>query len=163
MNDPTLNIPEPSLPEHNLLREAGSLPQLTPGLRDRVLINCQKQIIYGRRADRVRVVGSVVAAGLMVLLVWNCRWTARPTPQAKPLPQGTAQKQAPAATYPYTGPGMSSENPAAAVESDFAEEPHPQGGPSIRRQSLPEMRQLDQMIEKLQSRHNVLCGLLPCL
>ena len=163
MNDPALNIPEPSLPEHNLLREAGSLPQLTSGLRERVLLNWQKHLLYGRRADRVRVVGSVVAAGLMVLLVWNCRWPARPVPQVTPLPPSTAQKEAPAATYPYTGPGMSSENPAAAVESVPAEEPLPQGGPSIRRQSLPEMRHLDQLIEKLHSRHNVLCGLLPGL
>jgi hypothetical protein len=163
MNDPSLNIPEPSLPEHNLLREAGSLPRLTPGLRDRVLLNCHKQLRYGRRVDRLRVAGSVVAACLMVLLIWNCRWPVRPASQATPLPQDTASQNAPVPKYPYSSPGMISEDADATVETDAEGKPLPQGGPSIRRQSLPEMHQLDQMIEKLQNRHNVLCGLLPNL
>jgi len=160
MSDPFLNIPEPSLPEHNLLRQAGTLPHLTSSLRDRVLLDCQKQAQYGRWADRFRVVGSVVAACLLVLLVWNFRWTGRQIPQATEQLQDTVQQGAPDTTYPYANPGLNSEEADGKVDIDANGNPLPQGGPSIRRESTPEMRELNQMIEKLQNRHNVLCGFL---
>ena len=89
MSDPFVNIPQPSLPEHNLLRQAGTLPQLTSGLRERVLLDCQKQVRYGRWADRFRVVGSVVAACLLVLLVWNFCWTGPQIPPTTEPSQNT--------------------------------------------------------------------------
>lgn len=163
MSDPFLKIPEPSLPEHNLLQAAGTLPQLSLGLRQRVVLNVHKQVRYGRWADRARVAGSVVAACLLVLLVWSFRWTNQQNPQTTGQPQDTAQHDAPT-TYPaYNSPGRSSEDNGDAEKTDSNGNPLPQGGPSIRRESIPEMRELNQMIEKLQSRQNVLCGFLPYL
>ena len=82
MSEPFLKIPEPSLPEHNLLREAGTLPQLSAGLRNRVVLNVHKQVRYGRWVDRARIFGSVVAACLLVSFVWNYRWTSPSVPKA---------------------------------------------------------------------------------
>lgn len=163
MSDPFLNIPEPSLPEHHLLREAGQLPRLTPGLRDRVLADCHSQLRYGRIADRIRVTASVIVACLLVLLVWNFRWSGTSAPKTSTIPRDTARPQTPSETYPYSSRGIVSEEAAPAGDTDSDGKPLPEGGPSLRRQSIPEMRQLDQMIEKLQNRQNALCGLLPYL
>ena len=163
MNDPFLKIPEPSLPEHNLLQAAGTLPQLTSGLRERVVLSVNKQVRCGRWVDRARVTGSVVTACLLVLLVWNFRWTHQQNPPTTEQSQDTVQHDAPI-TYPaYTSPGRNSEDDDARAKTDTDGNPLPQGGPSMRRESVPEMRELNQMIEKLQSRQNVLCGFLPYL
>lgn len=163
MSDPFLKIPEPSLPEHNLLRDAGTLPQLTSGLRQRVVLNVHKQVRYGRWNDRARIAGSVVAACLLVLMVWNLRWTGPQNPQRNEPSQDTVQHDAPPIYPSYTSPGIDSEADEARAKADAEGKPLPQGGPSIRRESTPEMRELNQMIEKLQSRQNVLCGFLPYL
>ena len=163
MSDPFLKIPEPSRPEHNLLQAAGTLPQLTSGLRERVVLSMHQQVRWGRWVDRARVAGSVVAACLLVLLVWNFRWTGQPNPQSTERSQDTVHHDAPT-TYPaYVSPGRNSEDDDAGPKTDANGNPLPQGGPSIRRESIPEMRELNQMIEKLQSRQNVLCGFLPYL
>jgi len=163
MSDPFLKIPEPSLPEQNLLRAAGTLPQLTLGLRQRVVLNVHQQVRYGRWVDRARVAGSVVAACLLVLLVWSFRWTNRQNPQTTEQLQDTVQHDAPIIYPDYISPGRNSEGGDARPKTDANGNPLPEGGPSIRRESIPEMRELNQMIEKLQSRQNVLCGFLPYL
>ena len=105
MSDPFLKIPGPSLPEHSLLRDAGALPQLTSGLRKRVVLNVHKQVRYGRWADRARVAGSVIAACLVVLMVWNFRWTGHQKTRTSEQSQDTVQHDAPT-TYPaYISPG----------------------------------------------------------
>ena len=161
MSEPFLKIPEPSLPEHNLLRDAGTLPQLTAGLRERVVLNVHTQVRYGRWADRARIAGSVVAACLLVLMVWNLRWTGPQTPQRPEPSQDTVQHDAPPIYPSYTSPEIDPD--ADDAKADAEKKPLPQGGPSILRESTPEMRELNQMIEKLQSRQNVLCGFLPYL
>ena len=75
MSDSFLEIPEPSLPEHNLLQAAGTLPELTSGFRERVVLNVHQQVRYGRWVERAWVTGNIVAACFVVLLVWNFRWT----------------------------------------------------------------------------------------
>ena len=162
MSEPFLKIPEPSLPEHNLLREAGTLPHLSSGLRDRVVLNVQKQVRYGRWADRARIFGSVVAACLLVCFVWNHRWTSQPVPETDTPSQETVQHDAP--VYPsYVSPGMESHDAEKNAKTDAEGNSLPQGGPSIRRENIQEMRDLNQLIEKLQNRQNSLCGFLPYL
>jgi hypothetical protein len=164
MSEPILKIPEPSLPEHNLLREAGTLPRLSSGLRERVVLNVHQQARYGRWADRAKILGSVVAACLMVCFVWNHRWSTPAAPESVPLPQDTVQHDAP--IYPsYVSPGMESHDAEknAKNENDKDEIPLPQGGASNRRENIQEMFELNQLIEKLQSRQNSLCGFLPYL
>jgi len=154
MTDPSNRIPEPSFPEHNLLRAAGPMPVLTAGLRDRVLRNCHQQVRYGRWADRFRIVASVAVACLLVGLVWHFRSTG-PRSQdvshdAVPTQQ-TAEQDTPA----YVSPALTPE------DEDSKAKLLPQGGPSLRRDISPETHDLNQLIEKFQGRSNALCGFLP--
>ena len=163
MSDSFLEIPEPSLPEHNLLQAAGTLPELTSGFRERVVLNVHQQVRYGRWVERAWVTGNIVAACLVVLLVWNFRWTNQQKPQPQGLRQDTVQDDA-SPTYPtYISPGKNSDDDAAPAQPDAHGNSLPQGGPSIRREFIPEMLELNELIEKLQSRKHVLCGFLPYL
>ena len=163
MSEPFLNIPEPSLPEHNLLRDAGALPQLSSGLRDRVVLNVHKQVRYGRWAEYARIAGSVLAACLLIGFVWNYRWTGRQNPVTPERSQDSVQHDAlhPSYVSPLTQDDTSDRDANAKLKDE--KKSQPQGGPSFRRDSIPEMRELNQMIEKLQNRQNALCGLLPYL
>lgn len=162
MSEPFLKIPEPSQPEHDLLRDAGTMPQLSSGLRDRVVLNVHKQVRYGRWADRARIFASAVAACLLVSFVWNHRWTGPSEPKTEAPLQDTAKQNAP--VYPsYSSPGMESPDAEKNAKTDADGNPLPQGGPSIRRENIQEMRDLNQLIEKLQNRQNSLCGFLPYL
>ena len=162
MSEPFLKIPEPSLPEHNLLREAGTLPQLSSGLRDRVVLNVHKQVRYGRWVERARVFACVVAACLLVSFVWNHRWTSPSVPKTDARSHNSVQHDAP--IYPsYVSPGMESHDAEKNAKTDADKKQGTQGGPSIRRENIQEMRDLNQLIEKLQNRQNSLCGFLPFL
>ena len=148
MSDSFLEIPEPSLPEHNLLR---------------VVLNVHQQVRYGRWVERAWVTGNIVAACFVVLLVWNFRWTNQQKPQPQEQRQDTVQDDA-SPTYPtYISPGKNSDDDAAPAQPDAHGNSLPQGGPSIRREFIPEMLELNELIEKLQSRKHVLCGFLPYL
>ena len=125
MSDPFLKIPEPSLPEHNLLQAAGTLPQLTLGLRDRVVLDMHRQVRYGRWAGRARVAGSVVAACLLVLLVWNFRWTNRQNSETTEQLQDTVQGNAPIIYPDYISPGMNSEDGDFRPKTDANGNPLP--------------------------------------
>ncbi len=75
MSDSFKSIPDPLLPEHRLLRNAGELPVLSSGLRNRVVIDVHKQVRYGWWMDRVRIVASIAAALLFMFGIWSLRQT----------------------------------------------------------------------------------------
>ena len=154
MSNPSFRIPEPNLPEHRLLHEAGSLPQLSTELRDRVLIDCHRQVRYGRWADRLRIAGAVLAASLMVALVWHFRWTGQGD-QAEKAPD-VAKSPNEATEYPPPWSSLNAESPA----DPKADPALPQGGPS-NRPEMKEMQQINQLIEELGGRNNTLCSFLP--
>ena len=158
MSEPFMRLPEPTLPEHQLLRDAAQLPQLSSGLRGRVVVDVRRQLRYGCWADRLRIAGAVLAASLMVFLVWNFRWTGQ---------EHVADRKADSieSTSPPVSPGtplMPSSTYSAADPPPGTPVPPalPQGGPSLRPE-MKEMQQLNQLIEDIQGRNNVLCGLLP--
>jgi len=151
MTDPIQRISEPLLPEHQLLREVASMPQLSRGLRDRVLVDVRRQVRYGRWADRLRIAAAVLAASLLVGLVWHFRWTGQ-HPVAN-----RAEKD------PVVAPAMPAPQPTKMSASDtMPADPRPpalpHGGPSSRPE-MKELQQLNQLIEKIQGRNNALCGL----
>lgn len=152
MIDPVKRISEPLLPEHQLLREVGTMPQLSGDLRSRVVVDIQRQVRYGRWADRLRIAGAVLAASLLVCLVWKFRWTG----QDKVAEQKPVEVSSPVATPASPSAGIYSSSPTSPTEPARV----PQGGPS----SVPDMRemqQLNRLIEDIQGRNNVLCGLVP--
>lgn len=151
MTNPTNRIPEPILPEHQLLRDVASMPQLSAGLRQRVVSDVRRNIRYGRWADRLRIAAAVLAAALMVCLVWHFRWTG----------QEHVAEQASETLVPMTPP-TNSYSANGSLPSTPAPVAVPQGGPSNRTE-MKEMQQLNQLIEDIQGRNNVLCGVLPIL
>ena len=152
MIDPVKRISEPLLPEHQLLREVGTMPQLSGELRSRVVVDIRRQVRYGRWADRLRIAAALLAASLLVCLVWKFRWTG----QDHVAEQKPVDVPAPVVVPVTPSSGIYSSNPTSPVEPAKV----PQGGPS----SLPdtrEMQQLNRLIEDIQGRNNVLCGLVP--
>lgn len=153
MIDPVNRITEPLLPEHQLLREVSAMPELSGDLRSRVVVDIRRQVRYGRWADRLRIAAAVLAASLLVCLVWRFRSTG----QDQVAEQKPIEAPAPVTTPAPPSSGIYS-NRSAPLSPDPAR--MPQGGPS----SVPDMRemqQLNKLIEDIQGRNNVLCGLVP--
>lgn len=153
MIDPANRIPEPLLPEHKLLREVGTMPQLSGDLRSRIVVDVRRQVRYGRWADRLRITAAVVAASLLVCLVWKFRWTGR---------EEIVEQKPVVVPVPVTAPMSPSPGTYSSSPAPISPEPAttPQGGPSSVR-DLREMQQLNRLIEDIQGRNNVLCGLVP--
>ena len=63
-----LSIPEPALPEHELIRDAAPMPELSAGFKSRVLAECGTSIVAARRAFRLKVAGSFGAVCCLSLL-----------------------------------------------------------------------------------------------
>ena len=154
MSNPAFQVPEPRGPEHQLIVDVGDLPTLSPGLRNRVQAECLQQVRLGRNAARMRVIAAVVAASLLISLVWHFRGTgrddmARSGSPADLQPAGTADGTK------YQSPGQELTGPGAAPQV-------PQGGPPAKsREDIREMQQINQMIEQLNQRQNILCGAFP--
>lgn len=158
MSESYKRLSEPTLPEHQLLRNAVPMPQLSDGLRERVVVDVRRQLRNGRWADRLRILGAVLVASLMVCLVWSFRWTGQD--------QVVDQQPEPAKQFftPPT-PTMSPSPSSSYSNSDSSPQGPgnpklPQGGPSSRSE-MDEMQHLNRLIEDIQGRNNILCGLLP--
>ncbi|MDG1895175.1 MAG: hypothetical protein P8J37_09715 [Fuerstiella sp.] len=63
-----LSIPEPSLREHELIRDAAPMPELSAGFKSRVISECGVSIVSARRAFRLKVAGGVGAVCCLGLL-----------------------------------------------------------------------------------------------
>jgi len=59
-------LPEPSLPENELIRAADSLPELSSGLRSSTIKLCQVEYVRGRRIRIAKTSGAVLLATCVV-------------------------------------------------------------------------------------------------
>ncbi len=157
MSDSYKRLSEPTLPEHQLLRDAAPMPQLSGGLRERVVVDVRRQLRNGRWADRLRITGAVLAASLVVCLVWNFRWTGREQMAEQKPDAVKSVPTPPIPTMPVT-PSSSYSNSDGTPQVPVAPQ-LPQGGPSSRPE-MQEMQQLNRLIDEIQGRNNILCGLL---
>lgn len=148
-----MNLPEPKLPEHELIRAAADLPQLSEGLKGRVLRECAIQARRARWVRRLKVAGScTVACGLLFLLL-----------SQPPGPAGSSTTDSSA--------GETSHAASSRSRSSISSSPslHDVGPPRVPDPTLPgddarDMQQLNQMIEKLRDRERLLnCAFLPFL
>jgi hypothetical protein len=128
------------------------MPQLSGDLRSRVVVDIRRQVRYGRWVDRLRIAGAVLAASLLVCLVWKFRWTG----QDQVAEQKPVEVKAPVSVPAPPSSGVYSSSPAPPPEPSKV----PQGGPSSA-PDMREMQQLNRLIEDIQGRNNVLCGLVP--
>lgn len=161
MSNPHIRIPEPSLPEHELLQNAGSLPKLSAGIRERVLTDCRVQIRNGRRMDQLKIAGSLLAACLLIGVVWTFRWNPTAPSRSGMTSRSDAAHQ-PAEMLP-SGHNGGSLADKVAQPTEMQAPPVPKGGVPSRPESLREVQQLNQLIEEIRGRNNNLCGWLPFL
>jgi len=115
MSQPSFRIPEPTLPEHELVRNAAELPELSPNLRQRVLQDCHFQIRYGRWLDRLRILGVCTILLLIATAIWSTvsPWMSSATHE--PAPVQAPAESTPATVRPSRGPmlpGQSLADPA---------------------------------------------------
>lgn len=135
-----------------MLRDVAAMPQLSQGLRERVIVDVRRQVRYGRWADRLRIAAVALAACALIGLVWNFRWTGQ---------QQVADRPAASPDAPAVAPSKSGSLSASdTMPQDDVPPALPQGGPTSRPE-IKELQQLNRLIEDIQGRHNVLCGTLP--
>lgn len=60
-------IPEPILPEHELIRAAGTLPELSSGLRAATLTGCQAYVLRAQRLRRLKIASSAAVAASVII------------------------------------------------------------------------------------------------
>lgn len=67
------NIPEPVLPEHQLIRDSAPLPELSAGFKSRVMAECSVSVASAAKAWRWKVgstTAAVCALGLLICVAW---------------------------------------------------------------------------------------------
>lgn len=144
MSNRNLNLPEPILPEHALIRDAAPVPEFSAGFKTRVMADCRSSITRASRIWRWKVAGCVTAVcslGIVACLA---------IPDAPdPAPQITNQPAVPATPshslgFPSPSNRMSVDMPTPANNRD------------------PEKSQMNQIMETLKNRQldaNMLRGL----
>jgi hypothetical protein len=140
-----------------LIEEVADLPQLSSGLRERVLVGVRRGIVRRKVTDAVRVTLTTVVAGLLVAAVWTFRTGDAPDVAREPAPSQPAG--APDAEWgPHISPGS-----MPLVQPDGEAPRRAAPGPGGSSEDRPDMRQINQLIEDLNNRRDHLCAILPLL
>lgn len=140
MSSQNPRIPEPDLPESELIRAADSLPKLSSGLRSSTLVLCAAQVRRTQQIRRVKIASVAVVAASAVFAVWALFAPATSGPDSPMVEDDRTPQTNPAWTSP-ADPGAGTE--AAGVISF--------GAP---RQSSPssDVDNADRSIERLHKR-----------
>ncbi len=69
MSNSNFKIPEPTLPEHALIRDSAPVPELSAGFKQRVMSDCAGGIAKAARVRRWKVSGTVAAVCSLALLL----------------------------------------------------------------------------------------------
>ena len=149
------SLPDPVLPEHELITSAGPIPTLSNGLKQRVMLECSHQVRLARWRTRATY-GAVVLAACCIILMLRIE---RPTVSS--VPESTAETET---QPPENSPGYQS--PGAPSSSTIADEKRRKdlSDPKVRakQNDIPaEAEQIHFLIEELKGRDKKLCGLLP--
>lgn len=108
MSNPNLNLPEPTLPEHLLIRDAAPNPTLSSGLKSRVMVECRNSIHTARRVRQWKAAGTVAAVCCLSLLI------AVSLPQPAEDAAATTQQTSPE----YVSPGSREFQPNGSLAVD---------------------------------------------
>ena len=132
-----LNIAEPALPEHELIRDAAPMPELSAGFKSRVIAECGISIAVARRTFRLKVAGSFAAVCCLGMLIClTIPGNNDPVSQ-----EITAQPAKPQFVSPGASLGIPSGGSRITVDAQ-----KPRGS------SEPDSRQMNQIIEQLNDR-----------
>lgn len=150
MTSRNLNLPEPFLPEHDLIRSAAPMPELSPGFRNRVLDECSAGILHARRVFRVKVGAAVVAVCCLVVLCAVLLPTENSAPQ--PVAEESVSPTTPNSHSPGGSIGLPSSSGLAVDEA----RPSSNGD--------TDRSQMNELIEELKGRQQIFnAGMLPRL
>ena len=69
MANRNLKIPEPTLPEHALIRDCAPVPELSAGFKARVLADCSSSIVAAQRVFRLKVAAGAATLCCLSLLI----------------------------------------------------------------------------------------------
>ena len=157
MNKSSQNLPDPLLPEHQLICSAAPRVNLSSGLKSRVMVSCQHQIALSRWKFRLSVGLSLLTACCLVLMI------ARPASDRARQQSLSTESADPVETVnPEMYPDSSRSR--SLVDKDSRDtELSPAG--KKRQQTRPprEVEQIHLLIEELKQREKKLCGLLPLI
>ncbi len=64
------NLPEPSLPEHELIADSAPIPELSAGFKSRVMAECGTSIASAQRSFRLKVAGTTAGLCCLGLLLY---------------------------------------------------------------------------------------------
>ena len=141
MSNPNLNLPEPLLAEHALIRDSAPLPELSAGFKSRVLSDCKTSIAKSAKIRRWKIGAATTVVCCLGLLI------CLSIPESPTVPSEVVT-QPPAPTTPYySSPGsfgLPSSPGGVAVDM-----PKPT---SIRD---PEKSQMNQIMDTLNSRQQL--------
>ncbi len=157
MNKPSPNLPDPVLPEHQLICNAAPNVTLSSGLKSRVMVSCQHQIALARWKFRLSLGISILTACCILLLI------VRPGPEHSPQDSLSTEAVEPSDTvdpelYPDSNRSRSLvDRKSREAELSPGEKKHQQTRPSR------EVEQIHLLIEELKQREKKLCGLLPMI
>lgn len=132
MTNPDLRIPEPTFPEHALIRDAAPEPELSTGLKARVMSECGASIAHARKIWRMKVAAATAAFCCLGILFCMA------IPNGSDQPEGITNQPAP----PGSPMNYSSSQNGLAVDTP--------GTRPIKQES--EGVQMEELIEKLGNR-----------
>ncbi|MCA9061984.1 MAG: hypothetical protein KDA81_07095 [Planctomycetaceae bacterium] len=141
-----LNLPEPTLPEHELIRAAMPMPELSSGFRSRVMKDCSTSIVIARRNFRWKV--AAVLAAVCCLAV-TLSFVLPPNSESSP---DVVEQPEPTLT-----PGMSLGSHGLAVDQSH-------NGPSGGGEMDSERRDINEILDELKGRQRMFdASMLPRL
>ncbi|MEO2019446.1 MAG: hypothetical protein ABGZ53_34350 [Fuerstiella sp.] len=136
-----LNIAEPALPEHELIRDAAPMPELSAGFKSRVIAECGVSMAVARRAFRLKVAGSFAAVCCLGVLF--CLSIPTDTPHDRQLTDQPAIPQP--ANHQPVSPGISFGIPSGGSHMTV-------DAPKPRSSKESDSSQMNQIIERLNDR-----------
>ncbi|MEZ6061510.1 MAG: hypothetical protein R3C19_14285 [Planctomycetaceae bacterium] len=158
MTRPDRNLPEPSLPEYGLIRDAAPTVRLSSGFRDRVLTECDANIRVARRAFWRKVVLTSAGVCCGSLLLWIAAYqVSQPivSVPSTPAPSSNAPQHPPTGNYNsgYPEPGSLGPQPDSPGLAVGSPRPVPK----------TDLQQMDQMMDDLKNRTRQMfdAGMLP--
>lgn len=151
MNDPRKSLPEPKFPEHELIRAAAVMPQLSPGLRQRVLKECTSQARLERLKFRAAAAATIAVCGLAGVLLLRQGDSQQPASSGTPFSDQTADRGE------FDSRSLSNGEPTSVIPPSVLDAPPTQ-------RPRQDSQEINQMIEELRRREQMLhCALLPFL
>lgn len=141
MRNRNLNLPEPTLAEHELIRDSAPVPELSAGFKARVMAECSTSIAAAQRAYRLKLAGAVATVCCLGLLL--CLTVPTDSQETVPVVEQPSVPVQPTPSSnafglpPGSSPGLAVDSAKPVVGSD------------------PEKSQMNEIIEDLNDRQKI--------